>query len=677
MRVVALVQARMGSIRLPGKVLREISGKPMIEILLARLSHSSLLDEIVVATSDEEENNQLQFFVESLGYRCTRGSEKDVLNRFYEASKQINADAIVRITGDCPLIDPKLVDECIQGYKNSNVDYFSNVDPATYPDGLDIEVMSFKSIERANNKATSEFDREHVTTYIRNSDTFSFAAIKYSEDLSSQRWSVDEPEDLIVMNNVFNFFSPDIFFDWTQVIDLRHSQPGLFEENQQIKNNEGATMNIGQKLYKRAKRVIPGGTMLLSKRPEMFLPEKWPSYYSKSKGCKVCDLDGREYIDMSIMGIGTNSLGYGHPEVDEAVIKTITDGNMATFNCPEEVYLAEKLVEMHPWADMARFARSGGEINSIAIRIARASSGKDKVAICGYHGWHDWYLSSNLNNDKNLDGHLLPGLEPDGVPRGLTGTTLPFNYNDIEQLERLIKENHGEIAAIKMEVSRNESPVDNFLQKVRDLATENKIILIFDECTSGFRETFGGLHKKYDVEPDMAVFAKALGNGYAISACIGKQKYMQAVQQTFISSTFWTERIGPTAALKTLEVMERERSWETITKIGKDVSSRWKLLADKHNLNISISGLSAISGFNINSINMPSYKTLITQEMLKQGFLASNMFFACTEHNQDLVDDYFQKLDPIFATLKECEDGLDVNSLLEGPLCHTGFTRLN
>ena len=436
-------------------------------------------------------------------------------------------------------------------------------------------------------------------------------------------------------------------------------------------------MNKGQKLYKRAKKVIPGGNMLLSKRPEMFLPDQWPAYFSKSKGCKVTDMDGNEYFDMSIMGIGTNILGYGHPEVDQAVMQTVKDGNMATLNCPEEVYLAEKLIEIHPWADMARFARAGGEINSIAIRIARAATGKDKIAICGYHGWHDWYLSSNLNSNQNLDGHLLPGLKPTGVPRALTGTTIPFNYNDIEQLEQLIKDNNGEIAAIKMEVCRSEGPSDNYLQKVRKLATKNNIILIFDECTSGFRETFGGLHKKYNVEPDLALFAKALGNGYAISACIGKKDYMQAAQSTFISSTFWTERVGPTAALKTLEVMEREKSWDTITKIGKEISSNWKILAAKYNLEIDTWGIPALCGFTIKSTSSLAYKTLITQEMLKKNFLAANSVYVCTEHKKEIIDAYFDALDPIFKLIKECEEGRDINLLLKGPICHNGFKRLN
>tara|TARA_Y100000590_G_scaffold238348_2_gene268112 strand:- start:1585 stop:3618 length:2034 start_codon:yes stop_codon:yes gene_type:complete len=677
MKIVALVQARTGSVRLPQKVLKPILNKPMIELLLSRLSLSTELDEIVVATSEEKRDDKLESTVESLGFKCTRGSEKDVLNRFYKSAKFLEADVIVRITGDCPLVDSKLVDECIRGYKKFKVDYFSNIDPATYPDGLDIEVMSFQSLERANREADSDFDREHVTPYIRNSDSFSKSSIQNEEDLSSQRWSVDEPEDLIVVTKIFEYFSPDIFFDWKKVLELLKIRPELFEDNKKIKNNEGSNMGTGQKLYKRAKRVIPGGNMLLSKRPEMFLPELWPSYFSRSKGCEVWDLDGNKFIDMSIMGIGTNILGYGHPEVDEAVQKTIQAGNMSTFNCSEEVYLSEKLVELHPWADMVRLARAGGEINSMAVRIARASTRRDKIAICGYHGWHDWYLSTNLNNDKNLDGHLLPGLQTDGVPRGLIGTTLPFNYNDIDQLEALIKDNKDEIAAIKMEVSRNEGPEDNFLQKVRDLATENNIILIFDECTSGFRETFGGLHKKYGIEPDLALFGKALGNGYAISACIGRQEFMQAAQQTFISSTFWTERIGPSAALKTLEVMERTKSWETITETGNSISKRWKILSDKYELDINTWGLPALSGFTFNSKNDLSYKTFITQEMLKKGYLAANSIYVCTEHTQEIIDGYFEALDPLFKIIKDCENGLDIKTMLDGPISHSGFKRLN
>ena len=434
-------------------------------------------------------------------------------------------------------------------------------------------------------------------------------------------------------------------------------------------------MNSGQDLWKHAKTLIPGGNMLLSKRAEMFLPEHWPAYFSKAKGCQVWDLDGKQYTDMCIMGIGTNTLGYGHPEVDAAVMGTVQAGNMSTLNCPEEVYLAERLVQLHPWAEMVRFARSGGEANAIAIRIARAASGRDKVAICGYHGWHDWYLSANLGDEAGLDGHLLPGLEPKGVPRNLRGTVFPFTYNNFEELVALV--NQHDIGVIKMEVSRNRGPEENFLHRVRQLATERNIVLVFDECTSGFRQTFGGLHKLYGVEPDMAMFGKAMGNGYAMTAIIGRRAVMEAAQTTFISSTFWTERIGPTAALKTLDVMERMKSWQLITQTGLSIRSRWEALAQSTGLELDHWGLPALTGFTIRSPQALEYKTLITQEMLARGYLASNSVYVCTEHTTEVIDGYFHALAPVFRTIKECEEGRDVMSLLKGPVAHGGFKRLN
>lgn len=434
-------------------------------------------------------------------------------------------------------------------------------------------------------------------------------------------------------------------------------------------------MKTGQTLWQRAKQVIPGGNMLLSKRSEMFLPDQWPAYFSRAKGCKVWDLDGRELIDMSIMGIGTNTLGYGNDEVDEAVMTTVRAGNMSTLNCPEEVFLAEKLLQIHPWADMARFARSGGEANAIAIRIARAASGKDKVAVCGYHGWHDWYLAANLGDENHLAGHLLPGLDPKGVPQNLRGTVFPFGYNNYEELEQLVYSQ--DIGVIKMEVMRNQGPQDNFLHKIRNLATQRGIVLIFDECTSGFRQSLGGIHKIYDVEPDMAMFGKALGNGYAITATIGRREIMESAQSTFISSTFWTERIGPTAALKTLEVMERTKSWEQITKTGEVIMKRWKETAKKYDLKISVMGMPAIASFSFEGPNALAYKTLITQEMLAKGYLASNLIFSSTVHTPEIVNAYFHALDGVFELIRECEDGRDVHSLLKGPICHEGFKRLN
>ncbi|MDR0701102.1 MAG: aminotransferase class III-fold pyridoxal phosphate-dependent enzyme [Azoarcus sp.] len=675
MKTVAIVQARMGSTRLPGKVMKRINGKPLIELLLARLAHAKEVDEIVLATSLEETNWPLVAHVESLGHACERGSENDVLSRYVEAARAHGADVVVRVTGDCPLVDAALVDECISRFRATSVDYYSNTDPPTFPDGLDIEVMRFSALEQANGETQSAFDREHVTPYLRESEKFSKGVLQNEPDLSTLRWTVDEPSDFEVIEKIFAHFAPDIYFSWQEVLALQEKQPEIFVANQSIQRNEGVNLGRGQKLWKRAKRVIPGGNMLLSKRAEMFLPERWPAYFEKARGCRVWDLDGNEYIDMSIMGIGTNTLGYGHPEVDGAVRQTIDKGNMSTFNCPEEVYLAEKLLELHPWADMARFARSGGEANAIAIRIARAASGRDKVAICGYHGWHDWYLSVNLGDEKGLDGHLLPGLEPNGVPRNLRGTVFPFGYNNYEELEALVES--YDIGVIKMEVMRNDGPKNDFLQKARALATRRNIVLIFDECTSGFRETFGGLHKKYGVEPDMAIFGKALGNGYAITAVIGRRGIMEAAQSTFISSTFWTERIGPAAALATLKVMERMSSWEIITATGNEIRGKWQALADRYGLKIAHWGLPALTGYTFQSANSLAYKTLVTQEMLAKGFLAGNSVYVCTEHTPEIVEAYLIALDPVFARIRECEEGRDIHELLKGPVCHGGFKRLN
>tara|TARA_B100001758_G_C18368144_1_gene589757 strand:- start:108 stop:1427 length:1320 start_codon:yes stop_codon:yes gene_type:complete len=435
--------------------------------------------------------------------------------------------------------------------------------------------------------------------------------------------------------------------------------------------------NTGQNLYNKAKKIIPGGTHLLSKRPELFLPNLWPSYYSKANGCHVWDLDNNKFTDLSHMGVGTNSLGYCNEFVDKQVNLAIKSGNMSTLNSPQEVSLAEKLIELHEWADMVRFARTGGEANSISIRIARASTGRDKVAICGYHGWHDWYLSANLSKSENLGEHLLPGLDPSGIPKSLAGTVFPFNYNRIDELKRIIKEN-PDLAAVKMEVVRSVEPNEGFLEEVRRLCTKNNIVLIFDECTSGFRETFGGVHKKYNVYPDLCMFGKALGNGYAITAVIGKREIMESAQKTFISSTFWTERIGPTAGLATLKEMDKIKSWEIITSKGKIIKENWMKIASKNKINIEITGMDALATFVIKSDNWLKYKTYISQCMLEKGFLAANVIYSSTKHSQNILDKYFECLDEIFKKIKDFESDIDlIDNHLKSTVCHAGFKRLN
>ena len=456
---------------------------------------------------------------------------------------------------------------------------------------------------------------------------------------------------------------------------LKKDEPEIFLGNKNIKRNEGALMGEGQKLWKRAKKIIPGGNMLLSKRSELWLPDYWPSYYSHAKGCNIWTLENEKLIDM-IFAVGQGILGYAHPEIESCVVDIVKKGNMTSLNCPEEVKLAEKLVELHPWSEMVRFARSGGEANAIAVRIARAACGNSKIAVCGYHGWHDWYLAANLKNRDGLEDHLLPGLDAKGVPENLEGTIFPFEYNNYEKLEKLV--NDHQIGIIKMEVSRNFGPQDNFLQKVRSLCDKKNIILIFDECTSGFRQTNGGLHKVFDVVPDMAMFGKAIGNGHSITAVIGKKSIMDSAQSTFISSTFWTERIGPAAALKTIEIMERIKSWEIISETGRLVKKTWKEIALSNDIEIEISGIDPLCSFSFNYENSLAFKTFLTQEMLKKGYLASNLMYVSISHTAEVLDKYFMELEQVFKKIRKIiKEERDIEQFLEGPICHSGFKRLN
>ncbi|WP_320667187.1 aminotransferase class III-fold pyridoxal phosphate-dependent enzyme [Prochlorococcus sp. MIT 1307] len=672
----AIIQARMGSTRLPGKVLADISGRPMLEFMIERVKRCELLDHIIIATTELDEDNAIELLGQKLNITIVRGSTKDVLSRYHKAALTTHSENLVRLTADCPLLDPNLIDRTIVEYINSGVDYLSNSYPPTFPDGLDVEVFRKKCLLASYLKCNEPLNREHVTVWIRESNNYMVNTYKSRKNYSNMRWTVDEAEDLEVVRMIVEHFEGRSDFSWEDVIELEKLKPSIFEINSKIKRNEGFNIGTGQKLYKRAKKLIPGGNMLLSKRPEMFLPEGWPSYFSKARGCKVWDLDGSEYTDMSIMGIGTNILGYGCLEVDEAVKLTIERGNMSTFNCPEEVELAEKLVSMHPWSDMVRFARTGGEANAIAVRIARASKGKDKIAICGYHGWHDWYLATNLKGNLELKDHLLPGLEANGVPKSLEDTVIPFTYNDLEEIEKIA--NKYNLAAIKMEVERSSIPKKGYLEGIRKLCDSKGIILIFDECTSGFRETFGGLHLKYGVDPDIAIFGKALGNGYSITCVLGRKEIMQSAQSTFMSSTFWTERIGPTAALKTLEVMERNKSWEEITSKGNYFRNKINKMANKYELEISLKGLASLSTFTFSGTDSLKYKTLITQQMLRKGYLASNTCYMSTAHSIEIINDYMVHLEKIFKLIKECETGReDIDELLTYECCHSSFKRLN
>jgi len=428
----------------------------------------------------------------------------------------------------------------------------------------------------------------------------------------------------------------------------------------------------GPNLYLRTKQLIPGGTQLLSKRPEMFAPDVWPAYYQRAKGTRVWDLKETEYTDMSIMSVGACILGYADDDVDNAVVASIRNGVASTLNCREEVELAELLIELHPWAQMVRYVRSGGEAMSVAVRIARAQTKRDLVLFSGYHGWNDWYLAANLGDNHGLDGHLMPGLQPAGVPRGLKGSALPFPVNDIDSLRALIKGREKEVAAIIIEPARGEDAPSDYLKQLKALAEELGAVLIFDEITSAFRMNAGGIHLRYGVNPDIAVFAKCIANGYAMAAIVGTEAVMQAAQSTFISSTNWTERIGPTAALATIKKYISCNAADHIISIGNQVKQVWQLAADKYDLKIKVSGLPTLANFAFDSPHNQMMQTYFTVEMLRHGFLGFRQFKPSLAHTNEDVARYALAVDQVFGELAR----RDHSHLLATPIAHNGFHRL-
>ncbi len=681
MKIVLIVQARMNSSRLPGKVLKPFLKKePLIGVLLKRLKKVKKINELIVSTSSEKKDDPLIDFLKKKKIKFFRGSEKDTLERFYYTAIKTRAKIIIRITADCPLSDPKLIDSFINTFQKKKPDYLANTFNIrnklngywnAYPDGFDIEIFTFNLIKKIYQQHKKKFRKEGAVLgyFLKKNLSFrnkiKMLNMKLPYEINNNiKLSIDNSKNFKLVKSIFNYFDPNIYFSFSDVMEY------LDMKKKNIKQSSGI------KLWNKANKLILGGNMLLSKNPNIFLPKKWPTYYSKSKGYNVWDLDGKKYIDMSLMGVGTNILGYNNPYVDLAVQNVIKKGNLTSLNCPEEVQLAEKLISLHPWADKVKFARTGGEANAMSIRIARSATSKHNIAFCGYHGWHDWYLSSNITNNKNLDNHLIPGLNPLGVNHKLKKTSFPFEYNNLLQLKKIISKNN--IGIVKMEVCRTTKPNLKFLKQIRKLTKKKGIILIFDECTSGFRENLGGLHQKLNIIPDLAILGKALGNGYAITAVIGKEEIMNKASQSFISSTFWTERIGPTAALKTLEIMEKNKSWKTITDLGILLIKIWKKLSLKHKIDINIMGLPSLAKFQIKSKDFLKYKTYITQRMLEKGYLASNSVYMSTSHNSTMLKKYEENLDEIFYEISRCEKGeLNIDYILKYPVSKIPFSRIN
>ncbi|QLA17971.1 aminotransferase class III-fold pyridoxal phosphate-dependent enzyme [Desulfolutivibrio sulfoxidireducens] len=698
--ILAILQARMSSTRLPGKVLKTIVGKPMLSLQIERVRRSSLLDKIIVATSTDLSDDPIEHLCHNIGVGCYRGSLDDVLDRFYKAAEKHVPDAVVRLTGDCPLADPEVIDGVISFFQGHGFDYVTNGGKTpTFPDGLDVEIFTFAALRAAWEQAVLPSEREHVTPYIKNRpDVFKTGVFMGVTDRSGMRWTVDEPSDFAFVSRIYEeLYHKNPQFKTDDVINLLQEQPEIAKINTGIQRNEGLKKslkrdeeftkmedaNSGQQSRKeslafqeRGKRVIPGLSQLLSKRPDMFSPGVWPGFYSKAKGAEVWDLDGNKYIDMSISGIGANVLGYADPDVNAAVKEAIDSGSSSSLLCPEDVILAELLCRLHPWAEKVRYTRSGGEAMTVAVRIARAYTGRDRIVFCGYHGWHDWYLAANLGAENALGGHHISGLSPSGVPQGLSGTALPFQYNHIEELREIIKLHGKEIGAIVMEPLRGQMPKDGFLEEVRTLADSIGAVLVVDEISAGFRLNSGGAHLKLGLHPDIAVFSKAIGNGFPIAAIIGKADVMDAAQSTFISSTNWTERTGPAAAIATITKHEKYNVAEHLLRMWGIIRNGWEELAGKNDLKVTIGGVLPMGHFTFGYPDSMSMKSLFVQMMLDRGFLASTSYYAMYAHTEQHCSDYLDAVGEVFQKISQYHREGRIQEFMAGKPATVGFRRL-
>ena len=677
MKILAIVQARQNSKRLPNKVLLKIQGLSIVEIIYKRLCNSKLLDDIIFAIPSKD--NELKNFLLNKNIKVFCGSENNVTQRFFNCAKKFNGKIIVRITADCPFVDSKMLDEMLEVFINSKIDFMSNGLKPSFPDGFDIEIFTFNALKKAfyGNKTLRE--REHVTFFITNRKN-KFKLLNFSKrnylNLSNIRLTLDNEFDFEVIKNVFKEFNYNYLINYDKIFKLVEKKPQIFLFNKHFKRNYG--MNKVNKKYSFANsiKIIPSGNQMISKNPFYILPFQWPMYYKKAKGIEILTVDNKKYYDFSLMGVGCNLLGYANSRVDNFIKKKISLGSSSTLNSYEEYDLAQELININPWAKMVRFAKTGGEINSIAIRIARAASGKNKVAFCGYHGWHDWYLSANLSNNKNLNNHLMKGFYTLGVPKNLINTSFPFEFNNINSLKKILSI-HKDVGVIKIEVFRNYPPDLNFLRELRSICNKQKIILIFDECTSAFRNNYGGVYENYGIEPDIVLYGKALGNGYPITACVGKEEVMNFAKKSFISSTFWTERIGFSAALATLKEMKRLKSWVYVNENGIFFKKNLEKIAKNNKINIEITGLPAITSYYIKDKNCDLFHAYITQEMLKIGYLATQTLYMSISHDKKKIDLYLNKLNDIFEFISKNLNNKNFANFLNGPLPNKPFRRMN
>lgn len=701
MKIGVFICARLSSSRLPRKHLLEAAGRPLIGWLGKRCQYAfagemAVGEAVVAVTTTTEREDRAFDALSSEGIAAFYGDYGNIPLRYLQAADAFGVDAVISVEGDDIFCAPEGMRAVLAGLKEGE----SGVRTVGLPFGMNLCGYRTEWL-RERLDACGTNPPETGWFQALGMDRFParrFNIVRGGEDI---RLTLDYPEDYLLFQRIIedlgerivSMSAEEIVFyirhnhlesiNAHRIEDYeRYSRERMLAEGLTVSTGTVATSKLwegsGQELYRRAKAIIPGGVQLLSKRPEMYLPGGWPAYYSRAKGAEIWDLDGRQYHDFTNMSVGACPLGYADPDVDAAVNAAVRDGSIATLNAPEEVQLAELLLELHPWAGAVRYARGGGDSMAVAVRIARATTGRDKVAICGYHGWHDWYLAVNIGDDSRLDGHLLSGLHPAGTPRVLRDTAAPFREGDLTALESIVQRHGDDLAAIVMEPVRNALPPVDYLEAIKRLAHSRGILLVFDEVSAGFRLCCGGSHLAIGVTPDMAVLAKGMSNGYPMGAVLGTKKAMAGTQASFISSTYWTDRVGPAATLACIQKYRSRNVHERQRIIGKKLLDGWEALGKKHDLPIHSGGIPALAHFSIEGEYGLAARTLFTKLMLAKGWLAGPGVYPTWAHTEDLVEEYLSVADGVFAEIAAI--GLSDRLLVELRPCevaHEGFKRLN
>lgn len=683
MKATAIIQARMGSTRLPEKVLMEIEGKPMLWHIVRRTITAKSIDDVVIATSDNPRDDRIAKFAIKYKFNIFRGSENDCLDRYYKAAKAYSSDTVVRITGDCPLICPDVIDDVLAAYSGNRYDYATNTLCYTYPEGCDVEVFSFKALEKAWQECKDPVGREHVTPYIKDSGKFEIVNVesKHPVDPNEYRWSVDRVNDLEFVRNVYkHLYKGGKIFRMKDVIKLLKKKPHIKSINMGTVANEGYYKSIMKtpkikakkisvkrslRLKKKTERLIPGCSQTFSKGPTQFVQGVAPVFLEKGKGCRVWDIDGNEYIDYA-MALGPVILGHNYHAVNDAVMKIMAKG--ITFTLPHrfETELSEKLCDLIPCAEMVRLGKNGSDVTSAAVRVARAYTGRDIIACCGYHGWQDWYIATTTMND--------------GIPGAIRKLTKTFEYNKIATLEKLFRENRDRIACVMMEPIGVVEPKDDFLNKVKQLTRENGALLIFDEIVTGFRVSMGGAQEYYNVVPDLGCFGKGMANGLPIAALVGKRKIMKLFKNVFYSFTFGGEIVSIAAALATINEMGKRNVIRHLWEQGCKIRDGYNVLAKEYGLEkytqcIGLPPRTVVTFTNKKGETDLQLKSLFQQECVKRGVLFTAGHNICFSHSNKDVDYTLRVYRTVFEIVKDAIGKDKVKRLIEGDVIQPVFRK--